>query len=127
VHKRPCRRCRRHREGKQGTGDDTKASLFALSPSSLRYVVRPKTAGRITCITWQYQRIMLPCVQPYCTSKANTKRITKGVTFTLVLYDKKTTCLKKYLPLHTPTLPLPCCANATAAAVLTPPPPPPPH
>ena len=39
VHKRPCRCCRHHRAGERGTGDDADASLFALSPLSLRYVV----------------------------------------------------------------------------------------
>ncbi len=47
----------------------------------------PETASRITCITRQYQRIMLPCVQPYCTSKAKTERVMKGVT--LVFYMSK--------------------------------------
>ncbi len=30
-------------------------------------------------ITRQYQQVMQPCVQPYCTSMAKTKRVTKGV------------------------------------------------
>ena len=32
-------RCHRHRAGERGTGDDAEASLSALSPSSLCYVV----------------------------------------------------------------------------------------
>ena len=32
---------------------------------------------------------MLPCVQPYFTSKAKTKRVTKGVTFSTYSTHKK--------------------------------------
>jgi len=32
---------------------------------------------------------MQPCVQPYCTSMAKTKRVTKGVGYCTILYNKK--------------------------------------
>ena len=61
VHKRPCRRCRRHRTGKQGTGDDAQASLFTLSPLSLRYVVCSAT---VVAIAWASEGQVLTVAAP---------------------------------------------------------------
>ena len=40
---------------------------------------------------------MLPCVQPYFTSKAKTKRVTKGVTFSTYYSTQKKHMSKKII------------------------------